>query len=613
MNKSAATTEFIPFSRSELEQSISARFEQQVWRYPDKLAIKTRLQSVSYSDLYRSANRLAAAVHGLLADSEAPVAVFFEQGIPLVTAILAVLKAGRIYVPLDPADSRERIDSMLRDSGAALILTDEKNYQLASAWESTGCKVANTGRMEGRGYVKGAISVDPDSPAYIYYTSGSTGRPKGVYDSHRNVLHNVMRYTNKLRISANDGLLLLQSSTFSGSVSNIFCSLLNGATLFPLDFRKAGIDGLADLLIQEPISIYHSVPAVFRQLMACTQSFPGLRVVRLEGDQSSVQHVQLFQKYFGRHCILVNGLGATETGIVRMFTIHVDTVLNGAVVPVGYATEDMETLLVDETGAEVPAGETGEIMIRSRYLACGYWKNPRRTQTQFRPCPVDPAHRIYCTGDLGRLRPDGCLEHLGRRDFQLKVMGRWVAIPEIERALMQLEGINEAVVSLHRDAEDSRLVAYLVPALPGAPPTVSFVGQALAKCLPDHVLPSRYVMLDTLPLDASGKLDRKSLPSPSNIRPELDQPYVAPGNTVEQGIAAIWCEVLGVSSVGVNDNFLQLGGDSLQAMGIVNRINAQFLAALSFHTILEYSTVAELARAVTDSKSDNSCGRSSGL
>ena len=613
MNKSAATTEFIPFSRSELEQSIPARFEQQVWRYPHKLAIKTRSQSVSYSDLNRSADRLTAAVHDLLADSEAPVAVLFEQGIPLVTAILAVLKAGRIYVPLDPADSRERIDGMLRDSGAALILTDEKNYQLAAAWESTACKVANTGRMVGRGYDKGVISVDPDSPAYIYYTSGSTGRPKGVYDSHRNVLHNVMRYTNTLQISANDGLLLLQSSTYSGSVSNIFCSLLNGATLFPLDFRKAGINGLADLLVQEPISIYHSVPAVFRQLMACTQSFPGLRVVRLEGDQSSMQHVQLFQKYFDRRCILVNGLGATETGIVRMFTIHVDTVLDGAVVPVGYATEDMETLLVDETGAEVPAGDTGEIMIRSRYLACGYWKNPGQTQPLFRPCPVDPASRIYGTGDLGRLRPDGCLEHLGRRDFQLKIMGRWVAVPEIELALMQLEGISEAVVSLHHDVDDSRLVAYLVPALPDAPPTASFIGQALATCLPDHVLPSRYVMLDALPLDASGKLDRKSLPSPSNIRPELDQPYVAPGNAVEQGIAAIWCEVLGISRVGVNDDFLQLGGDSLQAMGIVNRINAKFLAALSFYTILEYSTVAELARAVTDSKAGNSGGHSSGL
>ena len=601
MSGCVAPTDYIPFSHHELDQSIPARFERQVQLYPDKLAVKTWSQSVSYAELNRSANCLAGIVQHLLAENEAPVAVFFEQGIPLVTAILAVLKTGRIYVPLDPADLPQRIDFMLQDSCAALILTDEKNYQLASSIESSDRIVVNTGSMAGLKYDECETSVDSDSPAYIYYTSGSTGKPKGVYDSHRNVLHNVMRYTNKLQISASDGLLLLQSCTFSGSVSNIFSSLLNGATLFPLDLRKAGIDGLAGFLLQEPISIYHSVPAIFRQLMASAQTFPGLRVVRLEGDQASMRHVHLFQQYFGHRCILVNGLGATETGIVRTFTIHVDTVLKGAVVPVGYAAEDMETFLVDETGAEVPVGETGEIMIRSRYLACGYWKNPQRTQEAFHSCPVDPTYRIYHTGDLGRLGPDGCLEHLGRGDFQLKVRGLWVAIPEIELALMQIEGIDEAVVSLHRDADGSRLVAYLVPVLASSPPTVSFIRQTLAKHLRGHVLPSRYVMLDALPLDASGKIDRKSLPSPPNIRPELGLPYLAPVIAVEQGIAAIWCDVLGVSRVGINDNFLDLGGDSLQAMGIVNRINVKFQVTLSFHTLLEYSTVAELARLVTDS------------
>ena len=203
-----------------------------------------------------------------------------------------------------------------------------------------------------------------------------------------------------------------------------------------MDLRKEGIGGLADRLIQDPITIYHSVPAVFQHLMARAQRFPNLRVIRLEGDQSSMKHVQLFQKHFGSQCMLVNGLGTTETGIVRTFTISPDTVLTGGVVPVGYPTVDMLALLVDETGTEVPAGEIGEIMIRSPYLACGYWKDSERTQTMFVPCPVDPESRIYRTGDLGRMRPDGCLEYLGRKDFQVKVMGRWVAIPEIESALL---------------------------------------------------------------------------------------------------------------------------------------------------------------------------------
>jgi len=600
MNKSASTADFIHFSHGDLEQSIPARFEQQVQRYPDKLAVKTRFQSVSYAELNEAANQLAAVVRCLSAESDAPVAVYFEQGIPLVTAILAVLKAGRIYIALDPADSRERIDFMLRDSGARLILTDERHYPAASARASAAVKVLHTGGMEGMARDTCATSIGPDHSAYIYYTSGSTGKPKGVYDSHRNVLHNVMRYTNGLRITANDGLVLLQSCTLSGSVSNIFCSLLNGASLFPLDLRQQGIDGLAAVLTEEPITIYHSVPAIFQQLMAHMQHFPGLRVIRLEGDQSSMRHVRLFQMHFSPDCILVNGLGATETGLVRTFTIHPDTVLEGPIVPVGYATEDMETLLVDETGVEVPAGESGEVMIRSRYLATGYWNNPEGTQAMFRPCPVDPEYRIYRSGDVGRMRPDGCLELMGRMDFQGKVMGRWVAIPEIESALMQIEGINEAVVILQCDAEDSRLIAYLVPALPGSPPIVSVVGQALAEKLPDHVHPARYVMLDAIPLDAGGKIDRKSLPLPDDTRPELDQPYVAPGNDTEADIVAIWCEVLGMSGVGVNDDFIHLGGDSIKAMMVINKVNMKFAATLSVSAIFEYPTVAGLARFLND-------------
>jgi amino acid adenylation domain-containing protein len=600
MNKFGSTTDFIRFSHSDLDQSIPERFEQQVQRYPDKLAVITRSDSVSYAELNRSASRLATLIQSLLADSEAPVAIFLDQGIPQITAIMAVLKAGRIYVPLDPSDSQLRIDFMLQDSGAALILTDVNNYRAASEYELPDRKIFNTGRQEVLECEQSGVPVNSGSTAYIYYTSGSTGKPKGVYDSHRNVLHNVMRYTNNLRISASDGLTLLQSCTFSGSVSNIFCSLLNGATLFPVDLRKEGIEGLASLLLQETVTIYHSVPAVFRQLMARAQGFPGLRAIRLEGDQCSMIDVRIFQRNFDSGCILVNGLGATETGIVRTFTIHPDTTFSAAVVPVGYACEDMETLLYDEAGAEVPVGETGEIMIRSRYLASGYWRNPDLTKAMFRPCPVDPEYRVYRTGDIGRMRTDGCLEHLGRRDFQVKLMGRWVAITEMEQALMQIEGVSEAVVSLHHDADGSRLVAYLVPLSPGSPPSASVIGQALANQMPGSVLPSAYVMLDTLPLGDSGKVNRGALPPPPEIRSESDRPFVAPGNAIEQSIADIWCEVLGLARVGVDDSFLYLGGNSLHATGIVIRINEKFLTALTLYALFENPTVSGLARVVAD-------------
>jgi amino acid adenylation domain-containing protein len=512
----------------------------------------------------------------------------------LIYAILAVLIAGKIYVPLDPSDSRQRLDFMIEDSGAALILSDGRNYEFAIAL-GAGCRTvinAESIRPQPRGGL--FPEVPPQRPAYIFYTSGSTGEPKGVFDCHRNILHNILRYTNNLGICSADRMTLLQSCTFSGSVSSLFCALLNGATIYPINLRKQGIDGLAQWMIQEQITIYHSVPAVFQQLMACGQFFPSLRLIRLEGDQTAFRHVRLYQERFDHRCLLVNGLGATETGITRQYFICPDTELSGEMVPIGYATEDMEAFLIDESGDEVPKGEVGEITIRSRYLACGYWRNPSLTYSTFRPCPKDKDHRIFRTGDLGRMRPDGCLEYLGRRDFQVKISGQWVVIPKIEAALSEIEGIREAVVSARDQGHGRRLTGYVVPSRTTL--TVTAIQQALAEKLPEYMIPSAYVMLDTLPLDVNGKVDRRSLPSPENVRPVLDTPYAAARSEIEQKLAAIWGQVLDLSEIGIHDNFLELGGDSVQAMMIVNRVGSTFRIHLSPVVLLKASTVAKMAR-----------------
>lgn len=596
-----ARPDFVPFARQDLETSIPARFARQVERAPDRLAVRTPRHSFTYRALDRASNGVAAALRDVLGDAERPVALLFEQGAPLVAAILGVLKAGKLYLALEPGDPAARIDFMLRDSGAALILTDAAHRELASGRALRERPVLELDRLEPCDSFELPPSVGPERLAYLFYTSGSTGEPKGVYDDHRNVMHNVLRYTNSLQIAPDDRLTLLQSCTFSGSVSSLFCALLNGAAVFPVDLRREGVERAVRWLTQEQVTIYHSVPALFQQIMGSARRLPSLRVIRLEGDQASMRHVRLYQERFGPECVLVNGLGATETGITRQFFIHPGTRLPGDVVPVGYATEDMEVLLLDEFGVEVPGGAPGEIAVRSRYLARGYWKNRKLTQEAFRVCPRDSTRRIYRSGDSGRMRPDGCLEYLGRTDFQVKIRGARVSIPAIEAALSATPGIREAVVMARSDARDLRLTGYVVPSV-APPPSVGAIRRALAERLHRPMIPSAYVVLDALPLDSNGKVDRRALPPAADARPALDVPYAAPRSDTERRLSEIWREVLGLAEVGIHDDFFELGGDSFHAMELLVLVERRLGVSLPHSVFLETHSVAEMARAIDDDR-----------
>ncbi|HEY5725314.1 MAG TPA: AMP-binding protein, partial [Methylomirabilota bacterium] len=313
------TNEFERFERAGLEDSIPARFERQVARAPGRLAVKMGTQALTYGELDGAANRVAHALLERLGSGNEPVVLLLPQGLPQVAAVLGALKAAKIYVPLDPTHPAPRLAEAIRDAGARLVLTAEACASLARAVAGEAAVlVAET--LDGRraGETPGLV-ISPDAGAYIFYTSGSTGRPKGVLDTHRSVLHNVMRYTNTLHLAADDRLTLLQGPAFSGAVSSLFGALLNGAASFPFDVGREGADRLPAWLAAESITIYHSVPALFRQVAPHGGALPALRLVRLEGDGASPRDLALFQRHFTRDCVLDNGLGATECGLVRQF------------------------------------------------------------------------------------------------------------------------------------------------------------------------------------------------------------------------------------------------------------------------------------------------------
>jgi amino acid adenylation domain-containing protein len=596
------TNPFLEFKKEEIEQSISDRFEQQVLRYPDRLAVKGKSYTLSYNELNRAANRVARALLARRAGGEEPIGLLLEHVAPMVIAILGVLKAGKLYVPLDASYPPARIDYMLEDSQASLIVADDKNLPLATEWAQQGRHVLNIDRLDPELSDQNlGLAIAPDSLAYLLYTSGSTGQPKGVVQNHRNVLHNMMKYTNGAHICADDRLSMHVSYSFSGAVTNTFSALLNGAALFPFDIKAEGLAHLAAWLMQEEVTIYQSVPTVFRHFLDTLtgeEAFPRLRLIDLFGEAVSVRDIERYKKHFSQHCLLQHRMAATEMSVIRLYFFDKDTPITDNVVPVGYAVEDTEVLLLDEAGAEVGANRPGEIAIKSRYLAPGYWRQPELTQAKFLPDPKGGDERLYLTGDLGLMRPDGCLVHLGRKDFQVKIRGHRIEVDEIELALLDSAVIKEAVVVAREDqADEKRLVAYVVPKRESVA-TVSELRRVLRTTLPEYMMPSAFVFMDALPLTPNGKVDRLALPAPDQGRPDLEGTLVAPRTLVEEVVAGVWAEVLGVQRIGVHDNFLDLGGHSLLATRIMSRICQAFRVELPLRRFFEAPTVAGLAQAI---------------
>ena len=597
-----STGTFIEFKKEETEQSIPDRFEEQVRRYPGRLAVKTASQELTYDELNKAANRVARQILTRDDRGNEPVALLFTQGIAGITAILGVLKAGRAYVSLDPVLPTARLTYILRDSQAALIIASNQNLAFARELAQNHQALINIDELNSKPAVDNpGLGVAPDSPAYVMYTSGSTGQQKGIVQTHLNVLHAVMNHTNGFHICSDDRLTLLYSPAGISGVKDTLSALLNGASLHPWNINEQGLGGLALWLIGEGVTIYRSAATVFRGFVATLaggENFSAIRLVYLGNEPVHTRDVDLFKQHFSPDCILADGLGSTETQAFRLHYIDHDTQISGSLVPPGYATEDFEVLLLDEHGNEVGVGQIGEIAVKSRYLSPGYWQRPDLTQAAFLPGPEGGNQRIYLTGDLGRMSPDGCLEHLGRKDFQVKIRGYRVEVGEIEHPLLEMDEITGAYVMQREDQSGNpRLVAYLVSDRHPVP-TAFQIRKFLKEKLPDYMVPSAYVLLDSLPTLPNGKVDRQALPAPGTARPELEIPFAPPRTPLEESMVEIWQEVLGLDRVGIHDNFLELGGNSLLAGQVISRVIGIFRVELPLRSLFEAPTVADMAVAI---------------
>jgi amino acid adenylation domain-containing protein len=595
---------FVEFTQEEVEQSISNRFEKMALLHSNRTAVESGNQSVTYDELNRLANRIAHALLVRLGMREERIVLLVEQDAPLIAAILGVLKAGKVFVVLDPSFPEARLAYMLADSQAGAVLCSSRSLSLAKELEADTSRLMNIDELDvGLSVDNPQISVRPERLSYIVYTSGSTGRPKGVMQNHRNSLHEAMVYGNGLRVSMHDRMALLYSCSTSQGLKIVFAALLNGAALYLFDLKKGGFNLLADWLARERITIYCSIPIVFRELASVLNAqhlFPNLRVIQLGSDAVTPREIDDYRRHFAATAILVIRLGSSEAGTLRRLFIDGETPPAYRGVRVGYPVEDTEILLLDavDSGKAAGANEPGEIAARSRYLSPGYWQLPELTAARFQPA-LNGDERIYLTGDLGRALPDGCLEYIGRKDHEVKVRGYTVAIVEIEAALLSHDSVKEAVVVTREGASAERqLVAYLVAT--GKPVvTVSELRTFLKGRLPDYMVPSAFVTMDALPVLPGGKVDRQALPVWISSRPALQTVFVAPRTRAEEIIAGIWSEVLSLDEVGVDDNFLDLGGHSLAATRVVSRVIEEFQIELPLEVVFQSPTVARMAGVIT--------------
>ena len=594
------STPFEPFPDDALERSLADRFTAMAARYGRQVAVRTRQAAVTYAELDARANRVANALLERRGDGAEPVALLLAKGAAQIAALLGVLKAGKIATPLDPATPLERLRGVLERCQVDVVLVDTDRDPIARAASRPGGLVLDGAALAAEGSATDpAVTIAPAAPAYILHTSGSTGRPKGVLRTQRTALHGIARGTNLAHFAATDRVTWLAALHTGQGMNTMQLALFNGAALYPWDVRRQGLHELAGWMAEERVTIHRSSASVFRYFVDGLrgEDLGALRLLYLGSEPVYARDVERFRARFPGRCLLVNGLSCTETSTIAMHVMDGETAVPDRLVPVGMPPEGIELLLVDAAGEPVPEGEPGEIAVRSHFLAEGYWREPELTHAAFTPDPSGSGARIYRMGDLGRFLPDGSLVHLGRRDRQVKVRGHRVELEEIEAALREHPGLKSVAVVAHPDARgDTALTGYVVAAAPPAADG-ALLRRFLADRLPGHMVPSIIVEVPEMPMTGAGKIDRLALPIPGWLAPR--RASTAPRTPVEERVAAIWAAVLGLDAVGVDEDFLELGGNSLLATRVVSRVLEDLDVGLSVAALLVAPTVAEMALVIT--------------
>ncbi len=597
--------------------NIPGLIDLQAEAHPQAVAVISGETHLTYAELRDRSNRLARFLQSKQVGPESRIGLSIERSTDMIVALLGILKTGAAYVPLDPNYPQERLDFITEDAGLTLLVTTET---IAENWPDEAIEKICIDRDWETIAANSSASLDlahlhPELAAYIIYTSGSTGKPKGVIISHGSVLNHNFSVKRIFDLTEKDRMLQFATINFDAAVEEIFPTLENGATLVLRNNERliSGAD-LLKLIREEQLTIVDLPTAYWHQwvneLEEMNETVPGsLKLVILGGDKASAEQVLKWNRLSGSKVRLLNTYGPTETTIISTAYEATDEDQSGDKAeefPIGRPIDNTEVYIVDAHLQPVPIGVPGELLIGGAGLARGYLNQPQLTAEKFIPNPFNnrAGGRLYRTGDLVKFRTDGEIEFVGRVDYQVKIRGFRVEPGEIESILASHPQIKEAAVLVNSDLPgEKRLIAYYV-LQNNAELSVKDLRAFLAQQLPEYMVPAAFIELDTMPLTANGKIDRKALPKPDQetVIQSSETEFVEPRTPTEEVIAAIYAEVLSVEKVGVMHNFFELGGHSLLATQLISRVNKTFDVEVPLKALFEGPTVSQLALIVDGAK-----------
>ena len=588
-----------PYPRDVCMQDL---FEAEVQRHPKVAAVEAANGGLTYGELNRRSNRLAHYLRSMGVKPEVPVGLCVERSLEVIVALLGILKAGGVCVPLDPDYPSERLAFLIKDAGVTLIVVRDRYRSLVPNRSSQIRFLDIDGEVPAEYSDHNPTNIStPDQLVHIVYTSGSTGLPKGAGIPHRAVVR-LVRNTNYAALTPDQVFLHISPLSFDASTLEIWGCLLNGAKLFVMPPGTPALEDLARVLEERRITILFLSAGLFHAMVDNhLGAFRNVKQFLAGGDVLSPLHVRRVLEKLP-HCRLINGYGPTENTTFTACHPIVHSPEPGTTVPIGSPISNTQVYILDPDMQPAPIGVPGELYAGGDGLARGYLNRPQLTAEKFVPDAVSgtPGARLYRTGDRARFLTDGKLEFLGRRDHQVKVRGYRVELGEVESALLQEPGIIDCAVVIRSAGDIDKLIVAYVVTRDGRPPMPEDLRRFLKKRLPDYMIPHHFVHLDALPLSPQGKVDRASLPDLSSARPELNAPFVAARSKLEETICAVWREVLGVDQVGVRDNFFDLGGHSLRMVQVNSKLRQILSFPIQLLELFEYPTIESLAQHLSD-------------
>ncbi len=579
------------------QQTIHQLFEDRVNSAPDAIALKFNGAELTYHELNIRSNQLARYLQTQGVSTGMLVGICMERSLEMVISLLAILKAGGAYVPLDPAYPPERLAFMLSDTQLKLLVTQSALIaKLPPHTTTLICVDTDWETISQQPATNLVDRISPDNLAYVMYTSGSTGQPKGVSIPHRGVVR-LVKETNYINLTASDVLLQLSPISFDAATFELWGALLNGGKLVIFLPHIPSLDELEQIIQQDRVTTLWLTAGLFHLMVdEKIDAFKPLRQLLAGGDVLSVPHVQKFLDTV-KTCQLINGYGPTENTTFTCCHQIIAPLKSGASIPIGKPIANTQVYILDAHLQPVPIGIAGELYIGGDGLATGYLHRPDLTQERFIPNPFTPdSHSyLYKSGDLARYLPTGEIEYLGRIDYQVKVSGFRIELGEIEAALLKYPDIKEAVAIVREDTPGKKvLAAYFTRSGDGDRSTIiPELRKFLKQQLPEFMMPSSFMVLETMPLTPNGKIDRQALPKPDLAANRAT--YIAPRTPLEQQITNIWSHLLKLEQVGVNDNFFELGGYSLIGIQMIAKLRQTLQVELLMSNLFELPTVAELA------------------